>query len=283
MLNVFSASVQLSGRYLVNLVISEMKKRLIQVLGFLMSSLGWLFVLCSMAMDYWRIVQIGGQGGSFIIKVAWYWSNLWKDCFTDSTAVTNCRDFPVLWSVTPYVQGVRGLLMCGLTLGFFAIVLCFLGMECTFIGGAEKTKDKLLLAGAVFHIAGSVSDVSGYCLYINRVARTTFAATVGPGVLRYDLGPPIFLGLVGCFLILLGALFYAVTVYRVIFPERQVYAYGGGTYMAPRSRGRTLYTGYYKPPMQYGSYMGSRLSNSSRISKLSQTTPTKLSERDAFV
>lgn len=45
--------------------------------------------------------------------------------------------------------------MCGLTLGFFAIVLCFLGMECTFIGGAEKTKDKLLLAGAVFHIAGS--------------------------------------------------------------------------------------------------------------------------------
>ncbi|KAK5890343.1 hypothetical protein CesoFtcFv8_013869 [Champsocephalus esox] len=162
-----------------------MKKRLIQVLGFLMSSLGWVFVLCSMAMDYWRIVQLGGQGGSFIIKVAWYWSNLWKDCFTDSTAVTNCRDFPVLWSVTPYVQGVRGLLMCGLTLGFFAIVLCFLGMECTFIGGSEKTKDKLLLAGAVFHIAGSVSDVSGYCLYINRVARTTFAATVGPGVLRY--------------------------------------------------------------------------------------------------
>lgn len=78
----------------------EMKKRLIQILGFLITSLGWVFVLCTMAMDFWRISQIGGQGGSFIIKVAWYWSNLWKDCFTDSTAVTNCRDFPVLWSVT---------------------------------------------------------------------------------------------------------------------------------------------------------------------------------------
>lgn len=83
-----------------NLVISEMRKRLIQIFGFLITSLGWLFVLCTMAMDYWRISQIGGQGGSFIITVAWYWSNLWKDCFTDSTAVTNCRDFPVLWSVT---------------------------------------------------------------------------------------------------------------------------------------------------------------------------------------
>lgn len=45
--------------------------------------------------------------------------------------------------------------MCGLTLGFFAVVLCFVGMDCTYIGGADKTKDKLLLSGAVFHVAGS--------------------------------------------------------------------------------------------------------------------------------
>ncbi|XP_029386698.1 claudin-10-like [Echeneis naucrates] len=257
-----------------------MNKRLIQILGFLTSSLGWTFVLCTMAMDYWRITQLGGQGGSFIIRVAWYWSNLWKDCFTDSTAVTNCRDFPVLWSVTPFVQGVRGLLMCGLTLGFFGVVLCFLGMECTYIGGADKTKDKMLFAGAVFHVVGGVSDISAYCLYINRVARTTFAPSIGPGVLRYDLGPPIFLGLVGCFLILVGAMFYAVTVYRVIFPESKViYAYGDGTYMSPGTRGQT-YAGYYG---QYGSYLGSGRSSSSKISKLSQTTPTKMSERDAFV
>lgn len=261
-----------------------MRKRLIQVFGFLISTLGWLFILCTIAMDYWRITQLGGQGGSFIIRVAWYWSNLWKDCFTDSTAVTNCRDFPVLWSVTPYVQGVRGLLLCGLTCGFFGAVFCFLGMECTYLGGADKTKDKLLFAGAVFHVAGGVSDLAAYCLYINRIARTTFAESIAPGVLRYDLGPPIFLGLVGCFFIYLGAVLYAVTVWRVICPQSTVvYAYGTQTYMDPRSRGRSLYTGYYRPPRQYGSYLGSGRSSSSRISKLSQTTPEKLSERDAFV
>lgn len=62
-----------------------------------------------------------------------------------------------------------------------------------------------------------------------------------------------------------------------------VYAYGRGTYMDPRSRGRTLYTGYYGASRLYGSYMGSRRSGSSRISKISQTTPTKKSDRDAFV
>uniref|UniRef100_A0A8C2XKC3 Claudin n=1 Tax=Cyclopterus lumpus TaxID=8103 RepID=A0A8C2XKC3_CYCLU len=214
-----------------------MNKRLIQVLGFLTSSLGWLFVLCTMAMDYWRISQLGGQGGSYIIKVAWYWSNLWKDCFTDSTAVTNCRDFPVLWTVTPFVQAVRGLLMCGLTLGFFAVVLCFLGMECTYIGGAQKTKDKMLFAGAVFHIAGSeyttytfvsINDrnvLPSLFLYFNNASACSmyncsllFVSHLTNS--RYDLGPPIFLGLVGCFLILLGGMFFGVTVFRVIVPER---------------------------------------------------------------
>lgn len=102
-----------------------MKKRLIQVLGFVISTLGWVFVFCTMGMDHWRTYQIGGQGGSFIIKVGWYTSNLWKDCYTDSTSVTNCRRFPEQWSVEAYVQGVRGLLICGVTLGFFGIIFCF--------------------------------------------------------------------------------------------------------------------------------------------------------------
>ncbi|XP_077583756.1 claudin-10-like isoform X1 [Stigmatopora nigra] len=261
-----------------------MPKRLIQVSGFLISTLGWLFVLCSMAMDFWRISQIGGQGGSFIIRVAWYWSNLWKDCFTDSTAVTNCRDFPVLWSVKSYVQGVRGLLMCGLTLGFLAAILSFLGMECTYLGGEQKKKDKMLFAGAVFHFAGGISDIAAYCLYINRIARNAFAPNLAPGLLRYDLGPPIFLGLVGSFFILIGALFYAFTVFRVLLPKRRViYAYRGGTYADPRYGGRSMYTGYYGPSRRYGTYYGSRRSNSSKISKISATTPERLSQRDAFV
>ncbi|XP_034742301.1 claudin-10 [Etheostoma cragini] len=260
-----------------------MRKRLIQIFGFLISSLGWLFVLCTIGMDFWKISPIGGQGGSFVIKVAWYSSSLWKDCYTDSTSVMTCRDFPVLRDFTPFIHGVQGLLMCGLVVGLIGVVLCFVGMECTYIGGADNTKDKLLFAGAVFHIVGGVSDVSAYCLYINRIARKPYAANIASGDIKSDLGIPIFLGLVGCLFILLGAVLYAVTVYRVLCPESEVdYAYGGGKYMAPRSRERTLYTGYYKS-RQNGSYMGSGPSTSSKISKLSQTRPTKISERDAFV
>ncbi|XP_041858165.1 claudin-10 [Melanotaenia boesemani] len=256
-----------------------MKKSFIQIFGFLISSLGWVFVLCTMAMDNWRIAQTGGQGGSFIIKAAWYWSNLWKDCYTESSSVTNCKDYTVIWGVTYYVQAVRGLLMCGLTLGFFAVVCCFVGMECTYIGGEDKTKDKVVFAGTVFHVCGGVSTLAAYCLYINRVARTLFAAKTR-GNLPYELGAPIFLGLVGCFLINLGAVLYAVTVSRIFCPgRREVQVYRGGT---PASRERSLYARYYHPSRMYGTYVGSGRS-SSKISRLSQTTAISLSERDSFV
>lgn len=78
---------------------AKMKIRAMQIWGFLLAVLGWIFVSCSMAMEGWKISSIGGQGGSAIISVGWYWSSLWRACFTDSTSTSNCYDFPVLWSV----------------------------------------------------------------------------------------------------------------------------------------------------------------------------------------
>uniref|UniRef100_A0A3P8XGH6 Claudin n=1 Tax=Esox lucius TaxID=8010 RepID=A0A3P8XGH6_ESOLU len=183
-----------------------MGKRLFQIIGFLTSTLGWLFVLCTMVMNYWRFIQIGGQGGSAIIKVAWYWSSLWKDCYTESTAIDNCRDFPVLSSISCENTILQALLVCGLTLGFFGAIFCFVGMECTYIGGGEKNKDKVLLAGSLFHF---------YIITSSNVTVTVLMYVFCTS-LRYNLGTPIFLGLVGSGFIVLGAILYAVTVYKVV-------------------------------------------------------------------
>ncbi|XP_028992859.1 claudin-10 [Betta splendens] len=259
-----------------------MRKRLVQISGFVTSTLGWILVLCTLAMDYWRTIQLGGQGGSNVIKVLWYWSNLWKDCATDSTSVTNCVDFPTLWDVPSFIHVVRGLLMSGIILGSVGAVLCFVGMECTYIGGADKAKDKLLFAGAVFHFAGGVSDISAYGYYISNVIRTSYGTIVSPTFLRYDVGTPIFLGLVGSCFILLGAVLYAATVFRAFSPESEVVYASQGAYTFPRTRGQTLYSRAYRYSRQQGSYKGSRRVSASKISNLSRSTP-KISERDAFV
>ncbi|KAL1268724.1 hypothetical protein QQF64_034087 [Cirrhinus molitorella] len=259
-----------------------MRKSLIQVFGFLISTFGWLFVSCTLAMDYWRVFYVGGKGGNWMIKGTWYWSNLWKDCVMDTSSVTNCREYDALWAVTPYVQGVRGLLLISMSLGLVAAVLCFIGMDCTYIGGSEKNKDRILFIGAAFHFVGGVSALAAYCLYTNRVVSAAFSPTVDRSIIRYGLGTPIFFGLIGCCFIILGSVLYAVTM----IPTRKLAPSAARTAGAPpsyaqRTASKTLYTSAYYAPSR-PSILHSQ-SSSSRISRLSQATEEKISARDTFV
>uniref|UniRef100_UPI0037E77806 claudin-10-like isoform X2 n=1 Tax=Semicossyphus pulcher TaxID=241346 RepID=UPI0037E77806 len=191
-----------------------------QILGLLLCTLGWVFVGCTLAMDHWRVAQLGGQGGNSVVVTAWYWSDLWKDCYEDSTAVVNCVNFGVLWTVKTYIQAVRGLLMIGLSLGVIGTVLTFFGMECTRLGGDQRSKDRMLMTASAFHLVGCVSDLAGYCLYINRVVGAFLHAKVDPTKLSYEIGATLYLGLVGSFLILLGCTVHCTTSCRVNHQKR---------------------------------------------------------------
>uniref|UniRef100_A0A3Q2XYF0 Claudin 10e n=1 Tax=Hippocampus comes TaxID=109280 RepID=A0A3Q2XYF0_HIPCM len=210
-----------------------MRIRVVQIWGFLMTVLGWIFVACTMAMEGWKISSVGGMGGSSILKVAWYWSSLWRSCFTDSTAVSNCYDFPVLWSVEGHIQIVRGLLMAALSLGMLAFVLSLLGMECTFIGGKDRSKHRKIYTGGCFHIISvspsipqngplavsvnllnfcSLLSTSGYAVYAQYVSVEYFNPNFDG--LKFDLGTPLFLGWVGSAFQMAGGTFYLWSVCR---------------------------------------------------------------------
>ncbi|XP_074482999.1 claudin-10-like [Sebastes fasciatus] len=196
-----------------------MWRRLAQILGLLLCLLGWGFVGCTLAMDYWRVAQLGGQGGSSVVETARYWSDLWRDCHEDSTLVVNCVGFWVLWTVKTYIQAVRGLLMIGLCLGLIGTVLTFFGMECTRIGGDRSSKNRMLITASAFHLVGCASDVAGYCLYINRVVEAFLQSKADPSKLSYEIGAPLYIGLVGSFLILLGCTVQCATACRVNHPK----------------------------------------------------------------
>ncbi|CAJ1086984.1 claudin-10-like [Xyrichtys novacula] len=193
-----------------------------QILGFVLCTLGWGFVGCSLAMDHWRVAQLGGQGGSSVVVITLFWSDLWRDCYMDSTAVMNCVDFGVLWAVKPYIQAVRGLLLIGLCLGLIATVLTFFGMECTRLESNQRSKDRILITASVFHLIGCVSDMAGYCLYTNRVVAAFLHAKADPTKLSYEIGPPLYLGMVASFLIFLGCIVHCTTTCRATDPERFV-------------------------------------------------------------
>lgn len=56
--------------------------------------------------------------------------------------------------LSAYIHAVRGLLVIGLCLGLIGTVLTFFGLECTNIGGDQRSNDRMLGTASALHLVG---------------------------------------------------------------------------------------------------------------------------------
>lgn len=75
-----------------------------EILAFILTTSGWVLVSSTLPTDYWKVSSIDGT----VITTATFWSNLWKTCVTDSTGVSNCKDFPSMLAL----DGQTRLFLC---------------------------------------------------------------------------------------------------------------------------------------------------------------------------
>lgn len=60
-----------------------------EIVAFFFSTAGWILESSTLPTDYWKVSSDDGS----VITTASFWSNLWKTCVTDSTGVSNCKEF----------------------------------------------------------------------------------------------------------------------------------------------------------------------------------------------
>nr|XP_055069546.1 claudin-10 [Misgurnus anguillicaudatus] len=246
-----------------------MKIRDMQIWGLLLTLMGWIFVACSIAMEGWKVASVGGQGGSSIITVGWYWSSLWRACYTDSAATSNCYDFPVLWAVEDYIQITRALLLAGMATGVLGFILSFVGMECTYIGGNDKDKKRSMFTGSFCHIISGLLSACGYAIYAHYVSSEFFNPRFDG--LQFDLGTPLFLGWAGCAFQITGGFFFMVSVCKV---QSKTYSRAPMS-IVPASHTKTLRS--YRTNLSVISEISSKSSLSSLSEVSSQAEPSAVS------
>lgn len=101
-----------------------------EILAFILSSLGWVLVSSTLPTDYWKVSSLDGT----VITTATYWSNLWKTCVTDSTGVSNCKDFPSMLALDGQPLLLRLLLQIDVDLlAFFFEFLVYLYIHSWFL------------------------------------------------------------------------------------------------------------------------------------------------------
>ncbi|RXN01958.1 Claudin-10 [Acipenser ruthenus] len=143
----------------------------VEMLAFTLAVSGWILISSTIPTDYWKVSSIDGT----VITTATFWSNLWKTCVTDSTGVSNCKDFPSMLALEGYIQVCRGLMIAAVCLGFFGSILALVGMKCTKIGGSDKTKARIAcLAGIHFILGGKYCP----CIVYNSLFFHAFGETL---------------------------------------------------------------------------------------------------------
>ncbi len=51
---------------------------------------GWILICSTLATEYWTFSEVG----SVVLSTGNYYSNLWMDCVSDTTGVSDCKYYP---------------------------------------------------------------------------------------------------------------------------------------------------------------------------------------------
>ncbi|KAM9328786.1 claudin-10-like [Pholidichthys leucotaenia] len=155
---------------------------------FVASLCGWILVCSTLATEYWTFSEMG----SIVLTTSNYYSNLWTDCISHTTGVSDCKDYPSVLALPVFLHTFRALAICAVITGFFSGVLTLTGMKCTKIGGTETANARVTFFGAVTYLVSGFCGMITYSWWANKVI-TEF---VDPNfrAQKFDIGAAVFVG-----------------------------------------------------------------------------------------
>ncbi|XP_053709095.1 claudin-10-like isoform X1 [Synchiropus splendidus] len=159
---------------------------------------GWILVCSTLPTEYWTFSEVG----SIVLTTSNYYSNLWRDCISDTTGVSDCKDYPSMLALPGFLHACRALAVCAVITGFFGGVLTLIGMKCTKIGGSEVANARVTFAGGLTYLFSGFCAMITYSWWANRVI-TEF---LDPNfrAQKFELGAAVFVGWGGSVLLLAG-------------------------------------------------------------------------------
>ncbi|XP_051562511.1 claudin-10 [Myxocyprinus asiaticus] len=175
---------------------------------------GWILICSTLATEYWTFSEVG----SVVLTTGNYYSNLWMDCVSDTTGVSDCKYYPSMMDLPVFLHVSRALAVISVIFGFWGSVLALIGMKCTKIGGSELTNTRVTFAAALTYMASGFCGIIVYSMWGDKV-RTDF---LDPYYLeqKFELGAAVFIGWGGSCLIICGSALMCYFSGRKSFPQR---------------------------------------------------------------
>ncbi|XP_023201874.1 claudin-15-like [Xiphophorus maculatus] len=171
----------------------------VEVVALFLGFIGWIMVGVALAHPYWKVASDDGN----VITTSTIYENLWMSCASDSTGVSDCREFPSLLALNGYIQASRALMIASMVLGTFGLVGSLVGIKCSRSWG-----ENYVLKGRIAGTAGVLFILQGLCTMVS-VSWYAFNITQDffdpfyPGI-KYEIGEGLYIGWCSALLAIVG-------------------------------------------------------------------------------
>uniref|UniRef100_A0A3B3X911 Claudin n=1 Tax=Poecilia mexicana TaxID=48701 RepID=A0A3B3X911_9TELE len=100
----------------------------LQILGILLSFIGWLGTIITCALPMWRVTAFVGAN---IVTAQVIWEGLWMSCVVQSTGQMQCKVYDSMLALSQDLQAARAMVIISVIVGVFGILMAIVGGKCT--------------------------------------------------------------------------------------------------------------------------------------------------------
>ncbi|XP_047234294.1 claudin-4-like [Girardinichthys multiradiatus] len=172
----------------------------LQILGILLSFIGWLGTVITCALPMWRVTAFVGAN---IVTAQVIWEGLWMSCVVQSTGQMQCKVYDSMLALPQDLQAARAMVIISVIVGVFGMLIAVVGGKCTNCMEDEASKAKAcIVSGVIFIITAFLILIS-----VSWSAHTVVRDFYDPMVIeaqRRELGAGLYIGWGSAGLLFLG-------------------------------------------------------------------------------
>ncbi len=228
-----------------------------EVSGQILCFIGLIGICVSCGMPMWRVTSYIGAN---IVTGQIIWDGLWMNCVMQSTGQMQCKDQDSIMRLTQDLQAARALTVIAIVIGFIGMLLTFVGGQCSSCLKKESSMAKVLILGGILCIVAGVVCLIPVC-WSSAYTISDFQSVLTIETQKRELGASIYIGWGASGFLLFGGIILCTSCppSEDMYPKYPgMYPYQGpmygppGSYMPAKTYAPSaVYTGAYVPNKPY--------------------------------
>ncbi|KAJ7996351.1 hypothetical protein DPEC_G00236200 [Dallia pectoralis] len=172
----------------------------LELVGVILSLLGWILSILSCALPMWRVSAFIGAN---IVTAQVYWEGLWMSCVVQSTGQMQCKIYDSMLALPQDLQAARALSVVTIVLGVLALLVSTIGAKCTNCIEEEGAKAKVMVTSGVAFILASLVQLVPVSWSASNIIQEFYSPIIHASQ-KMEIGAALYLGWGAAALLLVG-------------------------------------------------------------------------------